>query len=343
MDETLKQDINFLEFPLWTTDEHATSKNNRLIIEREGGIYCITSPEGMPNHLDKILLHILLFELLRDANNTDCIIKTTRHELAKKLFPNNRSLGSKEYERVMSSLLRWKAIYIKFEGMFYANDEYTTRVFSIIDKFTLYRKTKLLEIKFSEDFIKQQRESSYFKYINITTFSSLKRPLSARLYEILAKTFVNNSSWSISLDKFAAKLTISKRKNATTYYSSDVLPRLIKSIAEYNEQAEHMVDFSYDKASNVCSFRRVKKEKKTITGKQKTESFKPARKSVELDENKSDTAIPLDKQKAAFMNEFRALSPDKQDIIKNAIKQEKFLNRILDEEMRIFTYMISRK
>ena len=48
----------------------------------------------------------------------------------------------------MDALLRWKAITIKFKGVFYEGDRYTIRTFSIIDEFVLDPESGELIVRF---------------------------------------------------------------------------------------------------------------------------------------------------------------------------------------------------
>ena len=106
--------------------------------------------------------------------------------------------------------------------------------FHIIDDVILDEKTKGLCIKFNQQYLAQLRESSFYTTIDFNEYKRLTRGISARLYEILIKTFYNCDTWSIGIKKLAEKLTLDKRVGAKEYYPSDVLSNLKPAIKEIN-------------------------------------------------------------------------------------------------------------
>ena len=256
----LKDDICFLEYPSWLVSERSDLKT--LTIEKENGRYTISTTDSvdrLPDRNDKIVLYYLLHELFSNIKLNSSKIITTRYKIAKNIIGNKKNICKANYERIMLSLERWTGIFIKFEGVFYNGDDYTNRYFHIIDNVILNKKTKELSIKFNEEYIKQLRETNYFKFINFNEYKKLKRPVSARLYEILIKTFKDRDTWQIGIVKLAEKLTLEKRKNIDNYYPSDVIIKLISALNEINKQTELHIKLDYNKKTRICTFTKVKK------------------------------------------------------------------------------------
>ncbi len=246
----LKDDINFLECPNWLVNEKDAYKT--YTIEKDNGKYVISTTEDidrLPDKTDKIMLYYLMSYLMEN-NFKDRLVEISRYRIAKD------ALGSFKYERIMLGLRRWHNISIKFHGIFYDGDGYSTRYFHVIDNVIL--KDNKLKIFFNIDFLEQIKASQYFKLINFNEYKRLKKPTSARLYEILVKTFKDRQIWHISIIKLAEKLTLEKRKNIDTYYPSDVIVKLIPAINEINKQTELNVKLDYNKKTRICTFTKVK-------------------------------------------------------------------------------------
>lgn len=247
----LKDDINFLECPNWLVNEQDACKT--YTIEKDSGKYVISTTEDidrLPDKTDKIMLYYLMSYLMEN-NFKDRLVEISRYRIAKD------ALGSFKYDRIMLGLRRWHNISIKFHGIFYDGDGYSTRYFHVIDNVIL--KDNKLKIFFNIDFLEQIKDSQYFKLINFNEYKRLKKPTSARLYEILVKTFKDRGVWHISIIKLAEKLTLEKRKNIDTYYPSDVIVKLIPAINEINKQTELNIKLDYNKQTHICTFTKIKK------------------------------------------------------------------------------------
>jgi len=242
MEKTIiKQDINFLDKPLWFQD-----------MRHDGFGFVWTDIEGYeyrtghrpPDKVDIIILLYLLMEAQKQ-NYTDTI-ETTRHEILKKC--GFSITDSRYYERVEESPERWKNVAIKFHGTFYDNREYITIGFGIIDDYEINRETRKVTINFNEKWLLKIKESVFFKYLNFEYYKALKRPLSRRLYELLCKTFKGRNEWSVGLAKLGTKLTLSGRevsyregkeiKTRKAVFASDVLVALKPAVNEINRLAQ---------------------------------------------------------------------------------------------------------
>lgn len=318
--KVFKEDINFLEYPTWVL----TTKNKAItwVIEKEKGRYEISSSKGLPNHFDKLLLYFLLYKLLEtDFNSTE--IKTTRYEIVKNIFNQKKVTGKDKFERVMISLKKWKSVSIHFEGIFYEGDAYRIKGFSIIDEYDLNKETKELYIKLNSAYIKQLKESKFYKLIDFEQYKKFSKAVSARLFEVLIKTFKERNEWVTNIQSLAEKLTFEKRPNAKAYYPSDILRSLKPSINEINKKSDMQIDFKYNKDTNVCIFKKVKKTK---------EKFVPASKE-------NDEIIINQKKLKKCLEQFNLLSQEEKDEIMRAIRMDDFLKFQPDDNSRIFSYM----
>jgi hypothetical protein len=240
----IKEDINFLEYPNWLVSEKKALKTYK--IEKPNGTYVISTTEDidrLPDRTDKIILYYLVSYLMKD-DFRNRVVETSRYRIAKDV------LGSFKYERIMLGLKRWHSVSINFHGVFYEGDGYSTRYFNVIDNVIL--KENKLKIYFNIDFLEQLRNTNYFKLIDFDEYKRLRRPVSARLYEILVKTFKDRDTWQIGIIKLAEKLTLEKR------YPSQILEKLIPAVNEINKRTGLKIHFDYNKETHVCTFTKVK-------------------------------------------------------------------------------------
>ena len=240
----LKDDINFLEYPNWLISKRNSPKT--YTIKKDNGEYVISTTENidrLPDRIDKIILYYLM-SLLMKNNFEDRVVDVSRYQIAKE------ALGSFRYDRIMLGLRRWHKVSIDFNGTFYDGDGYSTRCFHIVDDVIL--KNNNLKIFFNVQFLEQIKASQYFKLINFNEYKRLKRPVSARLYEILVKTFKERDIWQIGIVKLAEKLTLEKR------YPSQIIEKLIPSINELNSKTELKVNLDYNNETHICTFTKVK-------------------------------------------------------------------------------------
>jgi len=245
----VRDDINFLEYPNWTVAERDGVKE--LIIKKENGIYKIsTTADSLPNRFDKAVLYFLLSGLESDSSE----ITTTRYKLAKSIFYKTDKVGKIHYNRIMLSLKRWTSIFIEFNGIFYEGNNYTQRYFHIIDDVVLNEKTRELYIKFNQQYIRQLRESNFCKLIDFYEYRKLTKPVTARLFEILTKTFKDRDIWQIHIIKLAEKLTLEKRQDCNTYYPSDVVIKIETATKEIYKETDLKVKLEYDNNTHICTF-----------------------------------------------------------------------------------------
>lgn len=151
----------------------------------------------------------------------------------------------------MFALKRWKAIYIRFEGVFYENDHYTIKYFSIIDYVSLDKETNKLTIRFNECYLKQLNESNH-RTVDFHEYKKLTRLISARLYEVLIRNLSDQSLWCSDINDLGEQLTLEKRG-----YPSQILVALAPAITDINELTNLAFEFDYDKQRMLCIFKKI--------------------------------------------------------------------------------------
>ncbi len=365
--KVFKYDINFFEFPMWVVDKKTI--NNELIIKKDCGTYTITSSGELPSHFDVIVLYYLLTEIHKKDQWKSLEIRTTRNIIAKEVFSCFKEIGSNHYAQIWHAIERWKWIDLKFDGIFYEDKHHTTRLFGVIEDVILNHKTKELYIRFNQQFIQQIDQSSFYKYVNFDVFKKLTRATSARLYEILSKSFLSSDKFPIGLDNLAEKLTLGKRNGVSNYYPSDVLKKLKIAVADISKKTDLKISFSFNKEDKQCTFTSTQKHPPSRQGRygavsrrslgedgqepkinlasdnavNKTSHHKTIKPAAVLKEKKVE--LPnLAKQIEAAMEKFNAMPLEEQKNIRAAIKKDKFLNELFkNEEARIYTYMTSLK
>ena len=250
----IKDDNNFLEYPNWVVSKRDNYK--MYMIEKPNGKYIISTTEDidrLPDKADKIILYYLITLILKTKSNK---LETTRYNILKNSIGR---VSKKEYKKLIDSLDRWLALKIKFQGIFYDGDSYTTRGFHILDGYKLNQDGKL-EIYFNEQYLEQLKNTNYFKLVNFNEYKLLKKPVSARLYEILIKTFKDRNIWKIHIIKLAEKLTLEKRNNCNTYYPSDVIIKVNPSVSEIRRNTNLKVELDYNKQTHICTFTKLQEE-----------------------------------------------------------------------------------
>ncbi len=245
----IKEDVNFLEYPNWTVSQK--TKVHSVVMQRDNGFYEMKSPEGLPTRFDKVVLYFLLQKMLQQQYESPTII-TTRYEIAKNTLCQEKNFSKQKYDRIMLSLKKWKAIYIRFEGVFHEHDNNTIKFFSIIDYVSLDKKTNKLTIKFNDQYIQQIQKTNFYRTINFEEYKKLVRPVAARLYEILMKNFLDQPLWCIEIIDLGERLTLEKRE-----YPSHILGSIEPAIQEINEHTSMNIALDYDKKRLLCIFKKV--------------------------------------------------------------------------------------
>ena len=221
--DNVKQNINFLEYPLWFQDEIAAANAEEGMIwkDREGFIY--RAGYKPPVKTDAIFLLYLLMQSQRNGYKQELTL--TRYQIL-----NDCDLGDsiRSYSRLEDSLKRWKMVGIEFIGSFYDGETYSAINFGIIDSWSINEKTKELKVLFSPAFIQMMLGKGFFKYINFAEFKKLRSPLATRLYEILCKSFHGRDTWEINAIKMAEKIPMKER------FPAHIIPKIKTAVNRIN-------------------------------------------------------------------------------------------------------------
>lgn len=200
MQNLIKQDINFLDKPLWMVDV----KNDGLgSVWHDNGFEYRTGYR-VPDNVDMLILLYLL--LKSQMLNYSKKIVLSRYEILKKC---NVSTNKQYYLRLEDSLKRWENVSVSFNGIFFEKGKHVTIGFGIIDDYEIDEETKVVEINFNENWLLKIQQSDFFKYINFEYYKRIKRPVSRRLYEILIKNFKGRDECYYKLTNLGTKLTLS--------------------------------------------------------------------------------------------------------------------------------------
>lgn len=228
--EHLKEDKNFLEYPNWVLDKKNEVKN--FIIQKKQGRFEIkTTADRLPDRTDKLILYYFLSLVFQ--NNFKNNLSLTRYQIVKNVFDCKGV--PYYYQRVLTSIQRWHEIAIKFDGIFFDGENYTTRGFHIIESYSFDHKTGEVKIKFNSDYLAQLKQSDYYQIINFNKIKRLKRDVSFMLYELLIK---QKLPWKIKLKTLGKILTLKR------VYDSQIILKLTPAINEINKNTELNISFS---------------------------------------------------------------------------------------------------
>lgn len=223
MKTKIKQDINFLEYPLWMQDKQ--SEKGIIWSDREGFTY--KTGWKAPVKLDLIFLYYLLIESQQRGWTQE--IELSQYECLKGC---GIQPGKHWRTRLQDGLERWMHVVITFEGVFYNGNEHINGIqqFHILEHWEYLGKTKKLKIRFTSKWIEQIQRSTYFKVIDFEQIKALRSPLATRLYEILSKSFQNRRNWSCCAHKLAQKIPMKEQ------YPAHIVPKVKTAINQINEK-----------------------------------------------------------------------------------------------------------
>ena len=238
----IMEDRNFLDYPNWIVTKRDHPQDNSLTIYKEIGCYTITSTTFLPGRFDKMVLYFLLNTLHNEGDIKHGQVTTTRYMIAQNTLEQNQNFSKKTYMRIMDAIDRWQAITIQFDGTFYKDGIYTSKQFTIIDWHTLDTQTGDLVVQFNDTYLNQLQSSTYFCPISYTVYRQLKRPLSARMYEILISACYNHNIWCVEANDLGQRLTLKKSK-----YPSQIMDAIQPAVTEVNTKTRFYIDWKYDK------------------------------------------------------------------------------------------------
>jgi len=225
----VKQDINFLEYPLWFQDERLPE--GFVWKDRDGFLY--RAGYKPPTRLDGLYL---MYWMLCCQNDgwAEHICVTQR----KNMTACGNKPGKRNAERLKDACERWVNVTITFKGTFYDGKQYDTLQFNIINQWWVDKKTGHLHIEFNKFWLERGKRSSFFKLINIEEIRRLRSPRAARLYELLAKNFQARDEWAIDTHKLAYKFPMSHK------YVSQIIRDVKTALEDISKHTSLRVDMS---------------------------------------------------------------------------------------------------
>lgn len=258
MKHIVKQDINFLEYPLWMQNERLPE--GFVWKDRNGFIY--RAGYKPPTKTDIIFLLFLLMRSQQEGWREEMTL--SQREILRGCGINP---GKSWSERLKDSLERWTNTTVKFAGTFYDGKEYLTMNFNIIEAWKIEKRTKKLTIRFSPEWLTRIKESNFFKLINFEQLKSLRSPLAVRLYELLIKTFQGRNSWSIDATKLAQKIPLKEK------HPAHIIPKIEAAINRINKKTSLKIELKVERPKRgqaILHFQRLKeKEKDTLKKEEK--------------------------------------------------------------------------
>lgn len=219
----VKQDLNFLEFPLWRP---IIKDHQKVVVWTDIEGYEFTCV-GTPNKTDIIVLYYIL--LLSQQQNWNTKIVTSKYKVLQNcgIYSNKVS-----YDRLEKTLNKWTNTTIQFNGVFYNKKNYETITFSIINEWFKLKKDNKIHIHLNEFWLQKIRNSNFFKYISFSTMVKFKSPVSLRLYEILCKSFYKRDTWEIDIHKLGEKIPLKEK------FTSKIIEKIKPSVNQINKISE---------------------------------------------------------------------------------------------------------
>jgi hypothetical protein len=248
--DKIRQDVNFLEHPLWM---QKTQKDTGVVVkwtDHDG--YVFEAAGGVPGKVDVLFLYYLMRE--SQHKNWDDTLTMTRYQVLNSCGMNT---GKSERERLKQSLDIWKRVTLTFSGTFYSGQEYHHMSFGILDEWRERKKDNRLEIRLNKSWIEKIRNSDFFKYVSFTQMKTLRSPLALRLYEILVKSFYRRTTWEIGVMKLAGKVPMIEK------YPAHVIPKVKTAIKRITEKTDLCVSVKVKgkRGDQVFIFTRLPKQK----------------------------------------------------------------------------------
>jgi len=252
----LKQDLNFLEYPLWFQSERLPE--GFIWRDRDGFTY--RAGYKPPVRIDALYLSYFLMESQKNSWTKHIVVSQWGTMKACGVSP-----GKTNALRLQNALERWINVTLSFHGTFYDGREYRKLQFNVINDWYLQKPSHHLEIDLNKFFLEKVRYSNFSKLLDLNILRRLKLPLAMRLYEILLKNFMYRDEWSIDAHKLAGKIPMAK------VYLSHIIERLKKALDQINKHTEMTVPMTvepYGRGKAILHFKKLKKDRVAISDKQ---------------------------------------------------------------------------
>ena len=256
---SFKQEVNLLDKPIWKIAEHMdkrTLQTNEIVINTEHGEFILRyNFNRTPDHTNMRIFYYL-FMICQKTNTSK--VSQTRYQI---LSSCNLSLNKDNYEKITETARIFTGMQIEANNCWYADKKYTTMIFTIMNAFDYDEKTNLVNFELNNRFLGILAQSVFIQYINFDEYKKLKKPIAARLYELLKTKLVANNEWRIECFKLAEKLTLDYLK----YNSPSIIIRNVKiGVDEINKKTSFKIMFDVikseiDKKVKIIVFKILKR------------------------------------------------------------------------------------
>ena len=244
-------ELNLAEFPLSAISDRFLDGTKTVVIEdtvfdREHNRYLprrltLSGSDrfGLPTSKDDdVLLACIQLSRLNDFSTRE--VSFSRYEILRLLGWADET---RNYERVATSLRRWKGLSIFSDRAFYDHTQksWVNRDFGVFDTLVIYQR-EVLQGKAApgcsrfvwNDVFFRSFQSGYLKQLDWSLYCRLKSPVAKRLYRFLDKRFYHSNRVEIDLQELALR----KVRLTANYNTAQVKRTLLKGI----EELEHVWD-----------------------------------------------------------------------------------------------------
>jgi hypothetical protein len=325
--QIIKQDINFLEYPMWAPRERCQEKIYE-ITDIDG--YKFECSGGVPSKVDMMILYFILLEIQRQKYKEEIIL--SKYKI---LSGCNIQPTKERKERLKKSLERWKRVTISFSGKFYTGVEYLDTEFGIINDWAILKdKPNLVEISLNKKWLQKIKHSNFFKYISFDEMLHLRSPVAIRLYEILSKTFYKRDTWMISSSKLAQKLAL------LSEYHSEIVRKIKPAVKIINEKTSLNIKMNIKKTKKNDGIITFQKVSKSLLDIMKEEQ--------EIEGIKQEKGFDKEKLLKSFTD--KEIKQQKKEYIEKELPKNKYLTKIHNQkgfnkiiEMSFLSYLNTKK
>lgn len=241
-------ELNLAEFPLAAVSDRFLNGAKTVIFEDT--VFCQDAKKHLPRRLtisgsdryglptakdEEVLLACVQISRLSDFASP--VVTFSRYEILKLL---RWADDARNYERVATSLRRWKGLTIYSDRAFYDHEQksWVNHDFGIFDNLTIYRR----EVQQGKDATGSSRFvwnevmyrnflAGYLKRLDWGLYTRLKSPVAKRLYRFLDKRFYRGNRVEIDL----RELAVQKVRLSDQYNVAQMKRVLRKGIEELEE------------------------------------------------------------------------------------------------------------
>ncbi len=236
-DGSLKGDLASMEFPVFSLSTKPDCEPRKF--QGKDGRFVEISPssKGLATVHDRDILLYLMSVLVAAKNDKRQVSKTVRFTAYDMLRFSNRVTSGEGYAGLKMALERLRGTTISTNVR--TGGEETFEVFGLIDKARIVSETRDGRMRDVEVTLSDWMFRSVQSFEVLTMhrdYFRLRKPLERRIYELARKHCGAKQSWQISL-----KLLQEKVGSSST---GREFKRLVKAIADQDEQFDHMPDYA---------------------------------------------------------------------------------------------------